>query len=90
MFVLLYGCKQTAHIEANKHDTVPIAIDSTAFVPERITDTITLVLDSAAVSQDVTMDTTHAITADTLMTVLDSIVETQILRLYRTQRPTTR
>lgn len=52
MLVGLSGCKQTAHIEANKHNIEPTVADSTALVRERIVDTIQLVFDSIAEPHD--------------------------------------
>ena len=76
-----YGCKQTAHIEKDKHNFEQVASDSTAFdtikVAERITDTLSLDVDSTSMAQDVIMDTINGALADTLGNALDSIVDTQ-------------
>ena len=77
MILLLYGCKQTAHIEAHTHNPNPTEVDSTTLVQERIIDTITLVADSVEMAQDPVMDSLGAMAVDSLTSVLDSISETQ-------------
>ena len=76
MILLLYGCKQTAHIEAHTHNPNPTEVDSTTLVQERIIDTITLVADSVEMAQDPVMDSLGAMAVDSLTSVLDSISET--------------
>ena len=73
--LLLYGCKQTAHIEANTYNTEAIENDSTVVVQERITDTITLVMGPEETMQNTILDTINAV-ADTLVVGLDSISDT--------------
>ena len=72
---MLYGCKQTAHIEANTYNTEAIENDSTVVVQERITDTITLVMGPEETMQNAILDTINAV-ADTLVVGLDSISDT--------------
>ena len=72
---MLYGCKQTAHIEANTYNTEAIENDSTVVVQERITDTITLVMGPEETMQNTILDTINAV-ADTLVVGLDSISDT--------------
>ena len=72
---MLYGCKQTAHIEANTYNTEAIENDSTVVVQERITDTITLVMGPEETMQNTILDTINAV-ADTLVMGLDSISDT--------------
>jgi len=67
MVVLLYGCKQLSHTEKDNYDFEPIETDSTAFVQERIVDTITLVSDS------IPPDTIALPIADSLAIPFDSI-----------------
>ena len=74
-----YGCKQTAHIEANKYDIEPTSVDSTTFVPERIIDTITLVVDTMATAQLTLPDTINEAEADTLAMILDFVAETPLI-----------
>ena len=80
MVLSFYGCKQLSHTEKDKYNFEQI-VDSTALdtikVVERITDTITLVVDSISSAQDVMVDTTNAAMADTLAMVSDSISEAQ-------------
>ena len=75
--LLLYGCKQTSHIEANTYNTEAIENDSTVVVQERITDTITLVMGPEETVQNTILDTIKAV-ADTLMVGLDSISDTLV------------
>ena len=72
---MLYGCKQTSHIEANTYNTEAIENDSTVVVQERITDTITLVMGPEETMQNTILDTINAV-ADTLVVGLDSISDT--------------
>ena len=72
---MFYGCKQTAHIEANTYNTEAIGNDSTAVVQERIIDTITLVVGPDKTVQNAVSDTIIAV-ADTLAMGLDSISDT--------------
>ena len=67
MVVLLYGCKQLSHTEKDNYDLESIETDSTAFVQERIVDTITLVSDS------IPPDTIALPIADSLAIPFDSI-----------------
>ena len=78
-FVGLFGCKQTAHIEANKHGIEPVPTDSTVSVSERIIDTIRLVFDSIAEPQDslsVAWDSS-LITQDSARLTQDSVLMAQ-------------
>ena len=77
LVVMFYGCKQTAHIEANKYDIEPTNVDSTTIVPERIIDTITIVVDSETTTQIALSDTINAVEADTTAMVSDTLVGTQ-------------
>lgn len=76
-----FGCRQTAHLQKDNHDFEQVVIDSTAFdtvkVAERITDTLSIVMDSISVAQDIVLDTINERAADTLMMISDSIVERQ-------------
>ena len=72
---MFYGCKQTAHIEANTYNTEAIGNDSSAVVQERIIDTITLVVGPDKTVQNAVSDTIIAV-ADTLAVGLDSISDT--------------
>ena len=84
MAVMFYGCKQLAHTEKVDLKEMPAANDTTILdsipLPERIIDTLTLVLDSVPAEQDVLIDTINTINingADTLTMVLDTLAATQ-------------
>ena len=72
---MFYGCKQTAHIEANTYNTEAVENDSSAVVQERIIDTITIVVGPEKTVQNTVLDTIHAV-SDTLAVGLDSISDT--------------
>ena len=67
LVVLFYGCKQLSHTEKDKYDFGQNKVDSVAVVPERIVDTITLVLDS------IQLDTLTFPTPDSLAIPIDSL-----------------
>ncbi len=68
LFAMLCGCKQTSHLEKDKHD-FELQISDTVILPERIIDTLVLVLDS------VQSDTIPAFINDTtLAPPIDSLV----------------
>lgn len=77
MALLFYGCKQLAHTEKDKHDFEPITVDTTVFdtiqVEERITDTITMVLDSIPVADTIPVFDT-IVGTDSLTMLQDSVV----------------
>lgn len=76
--VLLYGCKQTAHIEGNKHDFEPLVSDT---VKQRIVDTIPLVADPVVADTTSLLPFTDSIApSDTLTYPTDSIQITDSLR----------
>ena len=75
MVVLFYGCKQLSHTEKDSFDFEQNKVDSVAVVPERIVDTITLVLDSI---QPNTMALSFA---DSLVIPFDSIAVPDSLKL---------
>ena len=76
--VLFYGCKQTAHIEGNKHDFEPLASDT---VKQRIVDTIPLVADPVVADTTSLLPFTDSIApSDTLTYPTDSIQITDSLR----------
>ena len=53
LLMVLFGCKQMAHIENDTHDFEPVAVDTMTVVEPRIVDTITLVLDSVPAADTV-------------------------------------
>ena len=76
MVLLFYGCKQTAHIEANTYNTQPLEKDTVVPAHERIIDTITMVLDTVEKAQNTLLDTINAAT--------DTLVETRIIAFHET------
>ena len=86
---MFYGCKQTAHIEANTYNTEAVENDSSAVVQERIIDTITLVVGPEKTVQNAVSDTIIAV-ADTLAVGLDSISDTIVEKQnFASQQDTT-
>ena len=77
--MLFYGCKQTAHIEANTYSTEASENDSTVVVQERIVDTITLVVDPVEAKTVDSIQTSDSLVETRLIAFpeTDSIVETQ-------------
>ena len=71
MVVLFNGCKQLSHTEKDKFDFEPTVVDTTTKAVEHIVDTITLVLDTLAMSDSVPVLDTLAIQNN------DSVFETQ-------------
>ena len=93
MVVLFYGCKQTAHIEKDKHDFNPVAVDSTMTdttkVAERIVDTITMVVDTIPTDSIVHPGMDSIAMNDTLSLPADSLALFDSLR-YDTLKHTNR
>ena len=89
LLMVLFGCKQMAHVEQNTHDFEPVETDTVATVEERIVDTIALVLDSIPATDSVLLadsaqfippfeaDTLGFSEADTLNPSNDSIAGMQ-------------
>ena len=75
MVVLFYGCKQLSHTEKDKYDIEQNKVDSVSVAPERIVDTITLVLDS------IQPDTITQHFSDSLTFPADSIAAFDSLRI---------
>ena len=75
MVVLFYGCKQLSHTEKDKYDFEQNKVDSVSVAPERIVDTITLVLDS------IQPDTITQHFSDSLTFPADSIAAFDSLRI---------
>jgi len=71
LVVMFFGCRQTAHIEANKYNIEPNKVDTTLVVHERIVDTIPIISDSVVETQ--IEDSTESILASP---TTDSIPET--------------
>lgn len=93
MVVLFYGCKQTAHIEKDKYNFDPIVADSVAQdtlrLPERIVDTITMVVDSLPTDSIVHPSMDSIAMNDTLSLPGDSLAPFDSLR-YDTLKHTNR
>ena len=93
MVVLFYGCKQTAHIEKDKYNFEPIVADSVAQdtlrLPERIVDTITMVVDSLPTDSIVHPSMDSIAMNDTLSLSGDSLAPFDSLR-YDTLKHTNR
>ena len=79
---MFYGCKQTAHLEKDTHDFEAIVKDT---LPQRIVDTISIVMDTFPEPQPMFGDTTSvaidSIATDTLAFINDSIVPLDSLHL---------
>ena len=75
LVVMFFGCRQTAHIEANKYNIEPNKVDTTLVVHERIVDTIPIISDSVVETQCFASPTTDSIseTYDIPSSELDSI-----------------
>jgi len=93
MVVLFYGCKQTAHIEKDKYNFDPIVADSVAQdtlrLPERIVDTISMVVDSLPTDSIVHPSMDSIAMNDTLSLPGDSLAPFDSLR-YDTLKHTNR
>ena len=93
MVVLFYGCKQTAHIEKDKYNFEPIVADSVAQdtfrLPERIVDTISMVVDSLPTDSIVHPSMDSIAMNDTLSLPGDSLAPFDSLR-YDTLKHTNR
>lgn len=93
MVVLFYGCKQTAHIDKDKYNFDPIVADSVAQdtlrLPERIVDTITMVVDSLPTDSIVHPSMDSIAMNDTLSLPGDSLAPFDSLR-YDTLKHTNR
>ena len=93
MVVLFYGCKQTAHIEKDKYNFEPITADSVAKdtlrLPERIVDTISMVVDSLPTDSIVHPSMDSIAMNDTLSLPGDSLAPFDSLR-YDTLKHTNR
>ena len=93
MVVLFYGCKQTAHIEKDKYNFEPIVADSVAQdtlrLPERIVDTISMVVDSLPTDSIVHPSQDSIAMNDTLSLHGDSLAPFDSLR-YDTLKHTNR
>lgn len=91
--VLFYGCKQTAHIEKDNYNFEPIVADSVAKdtlrLPERIVDTITMVVDSLPTDSIVHPSQDSIAINDTLSLPGDSLAPFDSLR-YDTLKHTNR
>ena len=71
ILIALFGCKQTAHIEALNHD---FELPETDTVKPRIVDTITLTMDSIPYDTLYSLSTDSLIHPDTLALPSDSLV----------------
>ena len=71
MLIALFGCKQTAHIESNKHD---FEIPKTDTVKPRIVDTITLPMDSIPYDTLTPVNFDSIVSPDTLALPIDTLV----------------
>ena len=93
LFALFCGCKQTAHIEKDKFDFEPQTEDSTRVdslrLPERIVDTITLILDSIPADTVPLYAIDSLMHPDTLSRPMDSLIPLDSL-LQDTLKHTTR
>ena len=85
MALLFYGCKQIAHIEKDTRDIESVETDTikaSVVVPERIQDTITLVLDSIISSDTLPPYFVDSLPwSDSLVFPMDSIVPPDSLQM---------
>ena len=81
MALVFWGCKQTSHIEQNKHPFEPTVADTSAVaidtVPPRITDTIALVVDTLKIADTIAFFDTIANLQPIEPQETDSILENQ-------------